>query len=37
MFFRANYPPNAVGADDIRMYISQASYTFNDMPSLRLG
>ena len=24
--------------DDIRMYISpQASYTFNDMPSLRLG
>ena len=25
-------------ADDIRMYISpQASYTFNDMPSLRLG
>jgi hypothetical protein len=26
------------GADDIRMYISpQASYTFNDIPSLRLG
>ena len=27
-----------IGADDIRMYISpQASYTFNDIPSLRLG
>ena len=26
------------GADDIRMYTSpQASYTFNDMPTLRLG
>ena len=26
------------GTDDIRMYISpQASYTFNDIPSLRLG